>query len=624
MQYLALDKIRTDGGTQIREQLDEATIEDYAAVYREAAGNMPPVEAVGDGTDYWLTDGFHRLEAAKRAEVVALPVRVIGGTKREAVLRACGRNAEHGLRRTNADKRRAVARLLADDEWREWSDRRIAEECRVDHKTVGAIRAEMEATGEIPQSTVRTGADGREIDTTNIGANPPPPAPPGRSWSAPPAPPAPMPKRVEDEKLYFVDQAKRIIYNDGFAERPEAVFAARYAGMGLSLIPGRHINTGYRDYTMVAAIPKADEAEEKAGRSVASPVQAGDVEAGLWYAISHARRLVILPGRESQDAIYSKYMGQQDIVAVKGEALLSASIYETYGTRTPSADQPAAAPVEAPPEKRVKDEMWYPVNHGEKRIYDDPFATQKEGRADPRYGRASEEHGSFAIQIGKEINRGGNYATYALVEALPKAASPERASWADAPDLATRYKPGMLARCPNPHCSMKQEFPDRWEITPHSNWDPDVKPKVWECEYCGQRLSDALMDLKETPFIIYKDAAGQGEAGRMQFAPTETPGGAASGEIVGEGGTETQVDDAPDAPNLMDIDLDIWAACSQEAWEDATTELEQAGYDLTGDRLGLVWDKLGLAAAWGALMVVKTFVLEQEQVNMEEQSEESI
>lgn len=110
----------------------------------------------------------------------------------------------------------------------------------------------------------------------------------------------------------------------------------------------------------------------------------------------------------------------------------------------------------------------------------------------------------------------------------------------------------------------------------------------------------------------------------MQFAPTETPGGAASGEIVGEGGTETQVDDAPDAPNLMDIDLDIWAACSQEAWEDATTELEQAGYDLTGDRLGLVWDKLGLAAAWGALMVVKTFVLEQEQVNMEEQSEESI
>jgi hypothetical protein len=35
-------------------------------------------------------------------------------------------NAPHGLRRTNADKRRAVVRLLEDTEWSQWADREIA------------------------------------------------------------------------------------------------------------------------------------------------------------------------------------------------------------------------------------------------------------------------------------------------------------------------------------------------------------------------------------------------------------------------------------------------------------------------------------------------------------------
>lgn len=39
---------------------------------------------------------------------------------REAILFIVGANASHGLRRTNADKRRTVERLLADEEWRGW------------------------------------------------------------------------------------------------------------------------------------------------------------------------------------------------------------------------------------------------------------------------------------------------------------------------------------------------------------------------------------------------------------------------------------------------------------------------------------------------------------------------
>ena len=58
-----------------------------------------------------------------------------------------------GLRRTQADKRRAVERLLKDTDWSRWSDRKIAEVAKVDHKTVGTIRRELR--GEFPTPAPR-------------------------------------------------------------------------------------------------------------------------------------------------------------------------------------------------------------------------------------------------------------------------------------------------------------------------------------------------------------------------------------------------------------------------------------------------------------------------------------
>lgn len=45
--------------------------------------------------------------------------------------------------------------LLSDDEWSQWSDREIARQCKVDHKTVARYREEIvPVTGEIPSETV--------------------------------------------------------------------------------------------------------------------------------------------------------------------------------------------------------------------------------------------------------------------------------------------------------------------------------------------------------------------------------------------------------------------------------------------------------------------------------------
>lgn len=133
--------IRTDGGTQMRAELNPATIDEYAQAMQEGA-TFPPIIVYYDGSIYWLGDGFHRLAARKRLFEGAIECEVRSGTRRDAVLCAAGANASHGLRRTNADKRRAVETLLRDEEWAQWSDREVARRCGVHHDLVGRIRAE--------------------------------------------------------------------------------------------------------------------------------------------------------------------------------------------------------------------------------------------------------------------------------------------------------------------------------------------------------------------------------------------------------------------------------------------------------------------------------------------------
>lgn len=137
-----LASIRIDGGTQSRVEIDEGVASDYAAAYRGGAA-FPPPDVFYDGDEYWLADGFHRVAALRLIERDMIGCTVHQGTRRDAVLFSVGANAAHGLRRTNADKRRAVETLLRDPEWSGWSDREIARKAGVDHKTVGRIRSSM-------------------------------------------------------------------------------------------------------------------------------------------------------------------------------------------------------------------------------------------------------------------------------------------------------------------------------------------------------------------------------------------------------------------------------------------------------------------------------------------------
>lgn len=118
----------------------------------------------GDGV-YWLAEGFHRHGAAVQAGLETVACEVRSGGLREAILHSVGANATHGVRRSIADRRRAVAILLEDDlvaidpeTGNPWSDREIARRCAVDHKTVARVREDyLGKSPDEPRAVFRGG-----------------------------------------------------------------------------------------------------------------------------------------------------------------------------------------------------------------------------------------------------------------------------------------------------------------------------------------------------------------------------------------------------------------------------------------------------------------------------------
>ena len=175
---LDISQIRLDGGTQIRAGLDESVVAEYA----EHLPSLPPVRVLHDGTNFWLTDGFHRIAAHLRVgHTNCNVVFETPGQREDAVELACGANSTHGLPRTPDDKRRAVEALLKLEKWKTKSDREVAKQCGVGATLVGDVRAKLTSRGEQSPQVREITRNGKtvQLDTTYIGRRPaaPPPAP---------------------------------------------------------------------------------------------------------------------------------------------------------------------------------------------------------------------------------------------------------------------------------------------------------------------------------------------------------------------------------------------------------------------------------------------------------------
>jgi ParB-like chromosome segregation protein Spo0J len=137
-----LDKIRIDCGTQSRHEMNQERIKSYMEDILSGC-IFPPVILYFDGINYYLADGFHRYFATKAAGSPGILCEVTNGTLRDAILYSLKANNEHGLHKTNADKRKCVLIMLNDLEWEGWSDREIAKQCGVSHSFVSVLRKEL-------------------------------------------------------------------------------------------------------------------------------------------------------------------------------------------------------------------------------------------------------------------------------------------------------------------------------------------------------------------------------------------------------------------------------------------------------------------------------------------------
>jgi hypothetical protein len=132
-----------------------------------------------DGTEYILADGFHRVMGANSAGLVDVLADVRKGSRVDALKYALSANSNHGLKRTNADKRNAIHVALK--EFVKLSNSELAKLCSVDDHTVADVRKSMESTSEIPRLETRIGRDGKERKSPT-----PPPIEPAKKLSLPP------------------------------------------------------------------------------------------------------------------------------------------------------------------------------------------------------------------------------------------------------------------------------------------------------------------------------------------------------------------------------------------------------------------------------------------------------
>jgi DNA modification methylase len=208
-QEIEISRIKIDLELQPRAQMNFITVAEYATAMTDGVA-FPPVVVFFDGSDYFLADGFHRVVAARDyVGLTSFYADVRLGNRRDAILYSVGANAEHGLQRRTEDKRKAIQKLLDDPEWSQWSDREIARQCKVDHKTVSSLRPMHLGNSPDKKSNVRKATrNGKTytVDTSNIGKTEPEPEPAFTLFNEPESNVVESPVAPKDEYVALADE----------------------------------------------------------------------------------------------------------------------------------------------------------------------------------------------------------------------------------------------------------------------------------------------------------------------------------------------------------------------------------------------------------------------------------
>lgn len=185
-----IDQIIADSRCQSRTGIGLALVQEYADAIREGAA-LPPLATIRANEGYYVYDGFHRLEAYRQVGKKDVAVESEPGDVWDAIERSCAVNATHGQRRTPADVKNAVKKIIDVMHHRgvRWNQSEIADKCSISQQRVSQIIGSEPSYKNLydsaaPATTVTRNGTTYEMNTSNIGKKP--------AWQAPKMPTRPI------------------------------------------------------------------------------------------------------------------------------------------------------------------------------------------------------------------------------------------------------------------------------------------------------------------------------------------------------------------------------------------------------------------------------------------------
>ena len=149
---IEIDCLVMDSETQSRQNVNQELIEEYCVAFGDG-DEFPAIEVVSDGVTAWVCDGWHRVLACKRYKSKVISANIIKGTLTDAIWLASAANRQHGQRRSNQDKRRAVG--LALKARPDTSSRDIAKHCGVSHEMVNQHKSHNDTVVDIQKAAAK-------------------------------------------------------------------------------------------------------------------------------------------------------------------------------------------------------------------------------------------------------------------------------------------------------------------------------------------------------------------------------------------------------------------------------------------------------------------------------------
>ncbi len=161
-QEVPISDVCLDPEYQLRAATKLRVIGEYRQLM-DAGVVLPPVTLVrlfgtGDSSRLVLVDGYHRYHAHCALGLSHIQAKIVEccGTQ-EAFALALMANRDHGLQRSEADKRHVVKAMLSRPEYAALSVRDLASVCGVSHMTISRYRRRLGGTRHATQpSTIRT------------------------------------------------------------------------------------------------------------------------------------------------------------------------------------------------------------------------------------------------------------------------------------------------------------------------------------------------------------------------------------------------------------------------------------------------------------------------------------